>query len=79
MKSIFTTVALSAMLLAGSASLAFADCAGDIKASTDMAMKAEAAKKDAGMKEIAMASDAMTKKDDAGCKMHTDAAMAAMK
>ncbi len=79
MKSILTAAALSTVLLAGSASFAFADCAADVKAATDMAMKADGAKKDAAMKAIAMANDAMTKKDDAACKTATDAAMGAMK
>jgi hypothetical protein len=77
MKTVLLATSVSALLLA--AAPAFADCAADMKTTQDMAMKVtDAAKKDAAMKEMAMATDAMTKKDDAACKMHTDAAMKAM-
>ena len=80
MKKILATAALAAVLSASGASFAFADCAADIQAASDMAAKAtDAAKKDAAMKQVGMAKDAMGKKDDSACKVATDAAMAAMK
>jgi len=80
MKTILASAALAAVLSLSGATFALADCAADIKAASDMAGKAtDAAKKDAAMKQVGMATDAMGKKDDAACKTATDAAMAALK
>ena len=80
LKSILTIAALTASLLGASVSASFADCATDMKTTQDTAMKVtDSAKKDAAMKEMAMAKDMMDKKDEAGCTMHTDAAMKALK
>lgn len=77
-KTILLATCVSALLFA--AAPAFADCAADMKTAQDMAMKAtDAAKKDAAMKEMTMATDSMGKKDEAGCQMHVDGAMKALK
>lgn len=78
MKTILSAAAMSALLLA--APVAYADCAADMKATqTMMDTATDATKKEMAMKEMAMAKDMMTKKDEAGCMTHTDAAMKAMK
>jgi hypothetical protein len=80
MKTILASVVLATALSFSGVSFALADCASDIQAATDAAGKAtDAAKKDAAMKQVGMAKDAMAKKDDAACKTATDAAMTALK
>jgi hypothetical protein len=78
MKTILATAAL-ATLFAVSAPGAFADCADDIKAASDMvAQSNNFVKAKAASKQIAMAKDALSKNDDDACKTATDAAMAAL-
>ncbi len=77
-KAILSAAALSSLLFA--AAPAFADCAADMKMTDAMMMKsADATKKDMAMKEMEMAKDMMTKKDEAGCMMHTGEAMKDLK
>ena len=78
-KSILSTVAVSAFLFAAPAAFA-ADCTTEMKATDAMMGTAtDATKKEMAMKEMAMAKDSMTKKDEAGCMMHVEGAMKALK
>ena len=78
-KTLLSTAAVAAFLFAAAPAFA-ADCATEMK-STDAMMQTstDAKKKEMAMKEMAMAKDAMEKKDDAGCMMHTGEAMKMMK
>jgi hypothetical protein len=78
-KSILSTVAISAFFLAAAPAFA-ADCATEMKTTEAMMTKTtDAAKKEMAMKEMTMAKDMMDKKDEAGCMMHTGEAMKALK
>jgi hypothetical protein len=75
-----TSLALIAAFSILGASAALADCAETMKSNDAMMMKShDMAKKDMAMKEQHMAKDMMDKKDEAGCMMHADKAMEALK
>ena len=79
MKSILATAAVSAFLFAAPAAFA-ADCATEMKATDAMMTSAtDATKKEMAMKEMAIAKEMMTKKDEAGCMTHVEGAMKALK
>ena len=78
-KSILPAAALAAFAFAAVPAFA-ADCAAEMKTSNEMMMKmTDASKMEMAKKEMAMAKEAMDKKDEAGCMMHMDMMNKAMK